>query len=307
MRLLILGFLLATLLLAANWQTAAELPGVDLSGLSPTGKSAALKMLREQDCNCGCALKIAQCRITDSQCSYSRALAAAVVREFKAGRGVDRVLATLRKMQQEGAVKPRLLEDPVPIPTAGAPFRGPESAPITVVEFSDFQCPYCSLAAPKALAVVAAYPETVRLVFKQFPLDMHSQANLAAQAALAAHAQGRFWPLHDLMFANYRQLSRQNILRWASECGIDMVRFTHDLDSGKYRAEVEREVQEGENAGVMGTPTFFVNGKRYNGPFNVEALKPIFEAELGSQHRLVHNTVYDRGSGRSAAAPGPRR
>ncbi len=283
MRFLILGFLLAVNLPAQNWQSATDLPGVDLSGLVPARKAAALKMLREQDCNCGCARKIAECRVTDAQCGYSRALASAVIREFKVGKGTDQVLAALRQLQQQGAVQPRILEDPVPLATAGAPSRGLETAPITVVEFSDFQCPYCSLAAPKALAMVAAFPDTVRLVFKQFPLDMHSKANLAAQAALAAHAQGRFWPLHDKMFANFRQLSRENILQWASECGIDVLRFTRDLDSGKYRAEVENEVKEGENAGVMGTPTFFINGKRYNGPFDLAALKPIFEAELKSR------------------------
>lgn len=287
MRLLILGLLLVAALPAEQWQQATELPGVDFASLPPAAKSAAIKMLREQDCNCGCARKIAQCRITDSECSYSRALAVAVVREFRAGRSTDQVLSTLREKQKEGAVKPRILEDPVAIPIDGAPFRGLGTAPITVVEFSDFQCPYCALAAPKALAIVAAYPETVRLVFKQFPLDMHSQANLAAQAALAAHAQGRFWPLHDRMFANFRQISRPNILKWAAECGMDTIRFERDLNSGRFRAEVEKEVREGENAGVMGTPTFFINGKRYNGPLDLEALRPIFEAELNARRQAV--------------------
>lgn len=269
-------------LFAQSWQTANELPSVDLSELSPTLKSAVLKMVREQDCNCGCNLKIAECRMKDPKCGYSRALAAAIVREFKAGKNADQVYAVLRELQKQGPVQPRVLEDAVAIPVKDDPSRGPDSAKITIVTFSDFQCPYCALAAPKAVAIAAQYPKDVKLVFKQFPLDFHSNAYYAAEASLAAHAQGKFWPLHDKMFANFRQLSRENILRWAGELGIDLKTFKADLDSGKYRPVIDREVNEGAGAGVMGTPTFFINGKRYNGPFELEALKPIIDAELKS-------------------------
>jgi protein-disulfide isomerase len=280
MRLAFLGIWFSAVLFAQSWQTTAELPGVDLSGLDATGQSAALKMMREQDCNCGCSLKIAECRVKDPQCSYSRGLSGAVVREFKAGKNADQVYAVLRELQKQGAVAPRVLEDPVVIQVKGNPSRGPESARITIVEFSDFQCPYCAMAAPKALAIAAQYPKDVKLVFKQFPLDFHSNAYAAAEASVAAHAQGKFWPLHDKLFANFRQISPENILRWAEEAGLDMKKFRADLSSGKYRTVVDREMKEGEAAGVMGTPTFFINGKRYNGPFELEALKPILDAEL---------------------------
>jgi protein-disulfide isomerase len=173
-----------------------------------------------------------------------------------------------------------VLEDAVTIPVKDDPSRGPESAKVTIVAFSDFQCPYCAMAAPKAVALAAQYPQDVKLVFKQFPLDFHSNAYDAAEASLAAHAQGKFWQLHDKMFANFRQLTRENILRWAEEVGLNMGTFKADLDSGKYRSMIDREVNEGTGAGVMGTPTFFINGKRYNGPFELEALKRIIDAEL---------------------------
>jgi protein-disulfide isomerase len=253
---------------------------VDLSELSATQKSAVLKMLREQDCNCGCNLKIAECRMKDPKCGYSRALAAAVVHEFKAGKNADQAYAVLREMQKQGPVQPRVLEDAVAISIKDAPVRGPEAAKITIVAFSDFQCPYCALAGPKAVALADKYPKDIKLVFKQFPLDFHSNAYRAAEASLAAHAQGKFWQMHDKMFANFRQLTEANILRWAGELGLDMNAFKAALDSGKYRAVIDREVNEGTGVGVMGTPTFFINGKRYNGPFEVEALKPIIEAEL---------------------------
>ena len=281
MRHVVLGMGLAGFLFAQQtWQTTTDLPGIDMAGLTPTQKSAALKMVREQDCNCGCSLKLAECRVKDPNCSYSRSLSTAVVSEFKSGKTVEQAHAVLKELQKQGPVRPRVLEDPVKLALAGAPSFGPANAKVTITVFSDFQCPYCALSAPKALAVAAQYPKDVRLVFKQFPLDFHSQAFAAAEASLAAHAQGKFWPLHDKMFANYRQISPANILKWAQESGIDMKTFQADLQAGKFRATVERETKEGMTAGVMGTPTFFINGKRYNGPFELETLKPILEGEL---------------------------
>ena len=102
--------------------------------------------------------------------------------------------------------------------------RGPADARITIVEFSDFQCPYCAAAATKINDLMKQYPNDVKLVFKQFPLDIHGQARLAAQASLAAHAQGKFWELHDRMFANFRRLNRESILLWAKEAGVDAAR-----------------------------------------------------------------------------------
>jgi protein-disulfide isomerase len=219
-------------------------------------RAAALKLLREQDCNCGCNLKIAECRVKDPKCSYSQGLGTAVANELKAGKTADQAYATLRELQKQGPERPRILEAPVTLSTDGDPSFGPANAKVTIVEFSDFQCPYCALAAPKAMAIVQQYPKDVRLVFKQFPLDFHSNAFRAAEASLAAHAQGKFWPLHDKMFANYRQLTPENILRWAQESGLDMAAFKADLQSSKYKRKIEGEVQEGTKSGVMGTPTF---------------------------------------------------
>jgi protein-disulfide isomerase len=273
---------LAGVVIAQTWQSTTELSGVDLSKLSTAQRAAALKLLREQDCNCGCNLKIAECRVKDPKCSYSQGLGTAVANELKAGKTADQAYATLRELQKQGPERPRILEAPVTLSTDGDPSFGPANARVTIVEFSDFQCPYCALAAPKAMAIVQQYPKDVRLVFKQFPLDFHSHAFRAAEASLAAHAQGKFWPLHDKMFANYRQLTPENILRWAQESGLDMAAFKADLQSSKYKRKIEGEVQEGTKSGVMGTPTFFINGKRYNGPIEASVLKPIVDAEIAA-------------------------
>jgi protein-disulfide isomerase len=265
---------------AQSWQAAKSLPGVDLTGLTPDQKSAALKVLREESCNCGCSMKIAECRFKDPECGYSRSLAAEVVKDLKAGKTLDQVRVIVAELAKQAPAARKVLEDPVPIEIQGDPFRGPANAKVTIVEFSDFQCPYCAMAAPKALSLIDRFPNDVKVVFKQFPLDMHSRARMAAEASLAAHNQGKFWPMHDKLFGNFRQISRENVLKWASECGVDMARFTQDLDSKKYAGAVENEVNQGMEAGVMGTPTFFIDGKRYNGAMEPDVVAPLIEAEL---------------------------
>ena len=176
--------------------------------------------------------------------------------------------------------RPKLLEDAVVIPTAGSPAKGTEDAKITLVEFSDFECPFCSKAIANVEAILKAYPGQIRLIYKQFPLSMHPHADLAARASLAANEQGKFWEMHDKLFANYRNLSKPNILSWAKGLGLDMTKFTADMDSDKFKPVIAKDIKDGENAGIYGTPSFFINGKHYNGPLELAAVKTIFDAEL---------------------------
>jgi protein-disulfide isomerase len=157
---------------------------------------------------------------------------------------------------------------------------GPATARITLVEFSDFQCPYCSKAVAQINASLKAYPNDLKLIFKQYPLDSHPAAAISAAASLAAHAQGKFWPMHDVMFANRQKLSRQSILGWAKDLGLDMKRFTADLDSEAIRKAVLRDQADGDKAGVEGTPTVFLNGQKYNGDLAPDAIKSVIDGEL---------------------------
>jgi protein-disulfide isomerase len=270
----------AVLLLAQEWQTVTELAGVDFSGLTSARKAAALKALRAQGCSCGCDMKVAECRVKDPNCSYSRGLASVTVAAIKAGKSEAAAIAESKASKFGSRPAPKLLEDPVPIPTLGAPAAGPANAPITLVEFSDFQCPYCSKAVMQINATLKAYPNDVRLIFKQYPLDSHPAAAISAAASLAAHAQGKFWPMHDVMFANRQKLSRQAILAWAKDIGLDMKRFTADLDSESIRKTVLRDQADGDKAGVEGTPTVFLNGQKYNGDLAPDAIKPVIDGEL---------------------------
>ena len=262
---------------SAEWKTVTEFAGLDQTSLSAEQKRTLLELLRAEGCNCGCTMHVAECRVKDPRCSRSRGLAAMVARELREGKNAAAIHAALEARMKEA---PPVLDEAVPIPIAGAPAKGPENAKITLVEFSDFQCPYCAAAVHRIDELLAKHPADVRLVFKQFPLDIHSQAALAAEAALAAHAQGKFWPMHDKLYANFRAISPEKIDQIATEIGLDLVRFTMDMKSRKYKPVVEKELAEGEQAGVAGTPTLFVDGKHYNGPLETQALEEVLQAEL---------------------------
>lgn len=271
----------AAILVAADWKTVATLPGVDLAGLTAAKVANTLRLLREYDCTCGCGMKVAQCRVEDPGCSYSKGLAAAMVGAVRAGKKDADVLAAAKSSKYGTApAPPKLLDDPVKIATAGSPFLGPENAPITLIEFSDFQCPYCWKAAGELAATLKAFPTQVRLVFREYPLDSHAQAALAAAAAIAAHKQGKFWQLHDAMFAHRTELSRPMITSLAAKAGLDMKRFEADWGSKETAATVSQDIADGDRAGVDGTPTVFINGKHYHGSLAPEAMKTVLEAEL---------------------------
>lgn len=260
-----------------EWKTVSDFAGLDQSSLSAEQKRTLLELLRAEGCNCGCTMHIAECRLKDPRCGRSRSLAAMVARELREGKNAAAIHASLEVRMKEA---PPVLDEAVPLSIAGAPVKGPANAKITLVEFSDFQCPYCAAAVHHIDEILAKHPADVRLVFKQFPLDIHSQAEMAAEAALAAHAQGKFWPMHDKLYGHFREISQEKINEWAKEIGLDLMRFTLDLKSGKYKPVVEKELAEGEQAGVSGTPTLFVDGKHYNGPIETQALEEVLQAEL---------------------------
>ena len=272
----------AVLLFAQDWKTTDSLPNVDLTGLTPAQKAKVLKLVRENDCSCHCGMKVAECRMMDPSCSYSKGIAQAIADAIKQGKTESQALA-LAKATKWGQGPPdhsATLEPPVSIAVAGAPVRGVASAPVTMVEFSDFQCPFCIAATPQLEAVLKAYPGQVKLIFKQFPLDSHSQAALAAAAALAAHKQGKFWGMYDALFAQKGNLSRQRIVDLAGAVGLDVNRFQADLGSPEIKHAVDKDIADGEKISVDSTPTLFVDGQRFNGPVTLASLRPIIEAEL---------------------------
>ena len=147
--------------------------------------------------------------------------------------------------------------------TGDSPSKGPADAKVTIVEFSDYQCPFCSQAEPLIDQVMAAYPKDVKRVYKQFPLtSIHPNALPASKAAVAAGKQGKFWEMHAKLFGNQRELSPENYKKWAEELKLDVAKFEKDMASPEVQAQIDKEMQEAKAADVTGTPTIFVNGKR---------------------------------------------
>jgi len=161
----------------------------------------------------------------------------------------------------------------------GAPIRGYEEAPITIIEFSDFQCPFCSRVHPTLQRLLATYPEKVRLIFKHNPLRAHRDAQLAHRASIAAMQQGQFWEMHDKIFAMSRDLTRGTLIKHAKELGLDIARFRHDLDSKDLIAALDREVAEARLLGITSMPTFYINGRVLTGAQPYENFKAVIERE----------------------------
>jgi protein-disulfide isomerase len=160
------------------------------------------------------------------------------------------------------------------------PVVGSSTAAVEIVEFSDFQCPYCRQASPVLKQVVAVYGSRVKLVWKDFPLPIHPFAAAAAEAGQCAHEQGKFWQYHDLLFSNQQALAVSDLRKYALDVALDPAVFDRCVSSGKYRERVLAAIQQGKNAGVAATPTVFINGRILTGAQPFEAYEKIVNEEL---------------------------
>jgi protein-disulfide isomerase len=169
----------------------------------------------------------------------------------------------------------------VPIDTRAGPFKGPENAPVTIVEFSDFHCAFCKKALPTLAQLEARYSGRIRLVFRDFPIDrLHPGARIAHEAARCADDQGKFWPYHDKLFATAPKASFDDLTEYARALGLEVSAFQSCLQSGTHRAAVDRDIEQGNRAGVSGTPAFFINGRLIAGAQSFEAFARVIDEEL---------------------------
>ncbi len=191
------------------------------------------------------------------------------------------VLAELKKMESQN--KPLDAEKQKQIAANDAPSYGPVDSKVTIVEFSDFQCPFCSKAATAVKDLKAKYGTKVHFVFRQFPLSFHQNAHLAAEAALAAAAQGKFWEFHDKVFENQKAIERANLETYAKEIGVKLDAFKKALDGGEFKAKVDSDVKLGGEVAVQGTPTMFLNGKRVQNPTDTAAVSKMIDDALAGK------------------------
>ena len=162
------------------------------------------------------------------------------------------------------------------------PVKGPTDAPIEIIEFSDFQCPFCERATETLAQLIERYGNQIRFVYKDYPLPSHEHAFKAAEAGNCANDQGRFWELHDTMFASQSALDVASLKAYAAELGMDAAAFSACLDSGKYAGEVQRDLAVGQSYGVSSTPTIFVNGRVVMGAVPIDVFDQIIREELAA-------------------------
>lgn len=178
----------------------------------------------------------------------------------------------------------------------GAPYRGPKNAPVTIVEFSDFQCPFCARAEPTLAQIRTVYGDRVRIAWKHFPLDFHKDAPLASLATLAADEQGKFWPFHDKLFASQPKIQREFLLQYARELGLDTRRFETSLNNAAGKPVIDADLADGQALGVTGTPAFFINGRFLSGAKPFAEFAQLINGELARLNLPIP-------SGATAAAP----
>lgn len=188
--------------------------------------------------------------------------------------------AALVSELRKGSTIALLIDPPRVRVGASGPSRGPATAPVTIVEFSDFQCPFCAQAGPILRKVADTYGDRVRIVYRDFPLDTHVQARKAAEAARCADEQGKFWEYHDTLLANQQALDVDALKNYAEQLGLDVTAFSACVTSSKFRNAVDDDRQEGQRLGIGGTPTFFVNGWSFVGVPSFDAIRAVIDEEL---------------------------
>ena len=193
------------------------------------------------------------------------------------GQRKSELLADLRRASSIQVLlpPPRLEVSP-----GGGPALGPTTAKVAIVEFSDFECPFCARAASTVRAVLSKYPEDVRLTYRHFPLPSHRNALQAAKAGFCAAKQGRFWEMHDVMFANASKLSPEDLAAYARQIGLEAKTFERCVSAADTETAVKADRDAGSSYGVSGTPVFFINGRYINGAVTLATFSTVIEDEI---------------------------
>ena len=282
--------------LPGNYLKEADLPaGTIPSNLTEQQKYAVLMAINDKSCTCGCSNDtIAKCRKNDPTCTTSPKLIDEAVQAARQGKSSHDIIAMLGGGGGAGGANPSAAPKPPSPPpsqvrkvaTGDGYAKGAKDAKVTIVEFSDFQCPFCSRVEPTIKQVEDKYGSDVRIVWRNEPLPFHPNAMPAAEAAMAAGAQGKFWQMHDLMYANQKDLGPATYEKWAQQIGLDMSKFKADLASHKYQAAVKADADYAQSVGANGTPNFFIDGRQMVGAQPFDAFSKIIDEEIGKAKEL---------------------
>jgi protein-disulfide isomerase len=237
----------------------------------------------ERNCTCGCPNDtIAKCRTHDPTCTTAPQLLTEIITKAKAGRSAADIEREMAGGNKPNTPPARPSDDPkvvYKVPTHDSPVRGKADAKVTVVEFSDFQCPFCSRAEGTVEQVRTTYGDDVRIVYKQNPLPFHPHAMPASKAALAAGEQGKFWEMHDLLFKNQQHLEESDFENYAKQLGLNVEKWKTDKESDKVKQAIARDMALAQKLGASGTPAFFINGHKLVGAQPFEKFKGLIDEQ----------------------------
>lgn len=193
----------------------------------------------------------------------------------------------LQALQSKAKVVVNLKPPPVfraKVSAEGALFKGPKVAPVTIVKFEDFHCPFCKRAQPTLAELLSRYGKKVKLIHRDFPIDsLHPQARKAHEAARCASDQGKFWDYHDILYDNAPKASLDDLKAYAKQLGLSMAEFESCLTGGKYQAAVQADIDEGQRLGITGTPAFFINGRLLSGAQPLASFASLVDEELAGR------------------------
>lgn len=247
-----------------------HIDSVDISELSTSERRVWTDLVNDLLSPCGEPVSVARCASTAGSCNRCVPAARYLTRMVAEGYARNDIEENFAARYGRDSQKVINVDE--------APVRGAPMAPITIVEFSDFQCPYCGAAVPFVERALREFDGRVKLIFKQYPLDGHPRAAPAARAAVAASRQGKFWEMHDLLFAHQHELEDEDLERYAVQLGLDLERFRADIVSPEVQRRIDADRQEGHRVDVQGTPTIFINGRLFHE--NPQALSAYLREEL---------------------------
>jgi len=202
-----------------------------------------------------------------------------IVEYLKQQKGAERQEAFITELKGKYKTTVALKPPKVDVATAGRPARGPEKATVTVIEFSDYECPFCKRAEETVKKVLAAYGDKIRFVYRHFPLEFHAHARPAAEASACAGAQGKFWEYHDKLWTQ-TDLSEERLKALAGELGLDQAKFDECFKNKQFKADIDKDIADASSVGVTGTPAFFINGRMISGAQPFDKFKEIIDEEL---------------------------
>jgi protein-disulfide isomerase len=240
-----------------------DLPGVDTRDFTPREKHELTTYVTQFPAPCpSVAVPVSQCILEKRACAECLPAAQTIAKAVRDGMAREQVEALYKERFDAKSART--------IPVDGSPTRGPETAPVTIVEFADFECPFCQKVAPELDALWEKRKDKVRFVYKFMPLSMHLHGEIAARAGIAAMSQGKFWEMHHQLFSNGDRLDENDVTKYAAAIGLDVDRFRADLHSPATTARIEADRKLADTLSVKGTPTIYINGREYNSKIDID-------------------------------------